>query len=163
MGCCYAAASRLTATAAHSEIYIWLRIRSSVSFRPMNRVPQLGSDILTSLLIKNIVPTVYWGHTGPLCTVLRALKKKKKKKKKCILGSYDQEFGSEMRLRDSWVEHLHIDRCYIFWIWPRIRAVVAHHCSEHISDRKDAFGKFMNSTPPIWDLSRESWDARSDP
>ena len=27
-------------------------------------------------------------------------------------------------------------------------------CSEHISDRKDAFGKFMNSTPPFWDLSR---------
>ena len=37
----------------------WLRIRSSVSFRPMNRVPQLGSDILPSLVIKNIVPTVY--------------------------------------------------------------------------------------------------------
>ena len=64
----------------------------------MNRVPQLGSDILTSLLIKNIVPTVYWGHTGPLCTVLRALGENK-----MHIGviRYDQEFGSEMRFRDS--------------------------------------------------------------
>jgi hypothetical protein len=26
-----------------------------------------------------------------------------------------------------------------------------------ISDRKDPLGKFMNSSPPLWDLSRESW------
>jgi hypothetical protein len=36
-------------------------------------------------------------------------------------------------------------------------------CSEHISDPKGPNGKFMNSTPPFWDLSRESWGARSEP
>ena len=41
--------------------------------------------------------------------------------------------------------------------------VVQDSCSEHISDPKEPNGKFMNSTPPFWDLSRESWDARSEP
>ena len=45
------------------------------------------------------------------------------------------------------------------WIRARIRAVVAvhlaHHCSEHVSDPKGANGKFMNSTPPFWDLRAE--------
>ena len=36
-------------------------------------------------------------------------------------------------------------------------------CSEHISDPKEPNGKFMYSTPPFWDLSRESWGARSEP
>ena len=46
---------------------------------------------------------------------------------------------------------------------PDSSSCAAQLLREHISDRKDAFGKFINSTPPIWDLSRESWDARSDP
>ena len=41
--------------------------------------------------------------------------------------------------------------------------MAAGSCSEHISDPKKPNGKFMNSTPPFWDLSRESWDARSEP
>ena len=41
--------------------------------------------------------------------------------------------------------------------------MAAGSCSEHISDPKETNGKFMNSTPPFWDLSRESWDARSEP
>ena len=41
--------------------------------------------------------------------------------------------------------------------WP------SHHCSEHISDPKGPNGKFMNSTPPFWDFSRESWGGRSEP
>ena len=36
-------------------------------------------------------------------------------------------------------------------------------CSEHISDPKGPNGKFMNSTPPFWDFSRESWGGRSEP
>ena len=32
-----------------------------------------------------------------------------------------------------------------------------------IEKSHSAFGKFMNSTPPVWDLSRESWGARSEP
>ena len=39
----------------------------------------------------------------------------------------------------------------------------AGSCQEHISDPKGTHGKFMNSTPPFWDLSREFWDARSEP
>ena len=54
-------------------------------------------------------------------------------------------------------------RLCLFWIRARIRAAVENSCSEHISDPKETNGKFMNSTPPFWDLSRESWDARSDP
>ena len=45
--------------------------------------------------------------------------------KKCILGSYGQEFGSKMRFRDSWVLGRPRDRCWLFWIWPRIRAALA--------------------------------------
>ena len=39
--------------------YGWLRLRSSVSFRPMNRVPQLSSDILTSILDRTTRLTTY--------------------------------------------------------------------------------------------------------
>ena len=83
------------------------------------------------------------------------------------MGSYGQKFGSKMYKKwdsswswNSWVRVLPV--C-LFWIWPRILAAVRDSCSEHISDPKKPNGKFMNSTPPFWDLSRESWDARSEP
>ena len=43
----------------------------------MNEMSQLSSDILTSLLIKNMVPMVEWGHIGHLSTVLGKKKKNK--------------------------------------------------------------------------------------
>ena len=56
------------------------------------------------------------------------------------------------------------DRCWLFWIRARIRELLINNsCSEHISDPKEPNGNFMNSTPPFWDLSRESWGARSEP
>ena len=78
--------------------------------------------------------------------------------------SYGQEFRSKMRFRDSWNSWIRVQVLPVcpFWIWPRIRAV-NNSCSEHISDPRGTNGKFMNSTPPFWDLSRESWDARSEP
>ena len=69
--------------------------------------------------------------------------------KKCILGSYGQEFGSEMRFRDSWDSWVRVLPVCPFWIWPRIRAALGQGCSEHISDPKEPNGKFMNSTPPF--------------
>ena len=110
-----------------------------------------------SAYLKHSTYGIMGSYRAYLCTMLR------KKRGKCILGSYGQEFGSEMRFRDSWVLGRPRDRCWLFWIRARIRAVVAHHCSEHISDPKEPNGKFMNSTPPFWDLSRESWGARSEP
>ena len=87
-----------------------------------------------------------------------------KKKKKIPIGViYGQKFGSKMRFRDSWNSWVRVLPVWLFWIWPRILAVAAGSCSEHISDPKEPNGKFMNSTPPFWDLSRESWDARSEP
>ena len=85
-----------------------------------------------------IKKNAYWGHTA---------KNSGQKWDFAILGN-------------SWVRVLPV---WLFWIRARIRAAVQDSCSEHISDRKDTFGKFINSTPPIWDLSRESWDARSEP
>ena len=110
-----------------------------------------------SAYLKHSTYGIMGSYRAYLCTLLR------KKRGKSILGSYGQEFGSEMRFRGSWDSWVRVLPVCPFWIWPRIRAVVAHHCSEHISDPKGANGKFMNSTPPLWDLSWESWDARSEP
>ena len=110
-----------------------------------------------SAYLKHSTYGIMGSYRAYLCTMLR------KKRGKSILGSYGQKFGSKMRFRDSWNSWVRVLPVWLFWIWPRILAAVRDSCSEHISDPKEPNGKFMNSTPPFWDLSRESWDARSEP
>ena len=65
------------------------------------------------------------------------------------MGSYGQEFGSEMRFRDTVLEILEFEYFPFasFGFDPGFEQLSS--CSEHISDPKGANGKFMNSALPL--------------